>query len=65
MGLIGLIMTVISLILMIIWNELKYERLRNEVDTLKEKTTEILKAYYEEIDYLKDTLTEIREKTRE
>lgn len=65
MGLIGLIMTVISLILMIIWNELRYARLRDEVNTLTEKTSEILKAYYEEIDYLKDTLTDIREKTSE
>ena len=61
MGLIGLIMTVISLILMVIWNELRYERLRDEVDTLKEKTTEILNAYYEEIEYLKDALQETRE----
>ena len=65
MELIGLIMTVISLILMVIWNELRYERLRDEVDTLTEKTSEILNAYYEEIDYLKDTLTDIREKTSE
>lgn len=61
MGLIGLIMTVISLILMVIWNELRYERLRDEVDTLNEKTTEILNAYYEEIECLKDALQETRE----
>ena len=52
-------------VLWLVWNEWRYQSLRDEVDTLKEKTTEILKAYYEEIDYLKDTLTEIREKTRE
>ena len=53
------------LALWLVWNEWKYQSLKDEVITLKEKTTEILKAYYEEIDYLKDTLTDIREKTRE
>ena len=42
-----------------------FRRSKNKVNKITEKTTEILKAYYEEIDYLKDTLTEIREKTRE
>ena len=49
------------LALWLVWNEWKYQTLRDEVDTLKEKTTEILKAYYEEIEYLKDALQETRE----
>ena len=50
------------LALWLVWNEWKYQTLRDEVDTLKEKTTEILNAYYEEIEYLKDALQETREK---
>ena len=53
------------LALWLVWYEIRFQKLEDEVVTLTEKTTEILKAYYEEIDYLKDTLTEIREKTRE
>ena len=49
------------LALWLVWNEWKYQTLRDEVDTLKEKTTEILNAYYEEIEYLKDALYETRE----
>ena len=49
------------LALWLVWNEWKYQTLRDEVDTLKEKTTEILNAYYEEIEYLKDALQETRE----
>ena len=49
------------LALWLVWNEWKYQTLRDEVDTLKEKTTEILTAYYEEIKYLKDALQETRE----
>ena len=51
--------------LWLVWYEIRFQKLEDEVVTLTEKTTEILKAYYEEIDYLKDTLTEIREKTSE
>ena len=53
------------LALWLVWYEIRFQKLEDEVVTLTEKTTEILKAYYEEIDYLKDTLTEIREETRE
>lgn len=53
------------LALWLVWYEIRFQKLEDEVVTLTEKTTEILKAYYEEIDYLKDTLTEIREKTSE
>ena len=49
------------LALWLVWNEWKYQTLRDEVDTLKEKTTEILNAYYEEIKCLKDALQETRE----
>ena len=52
-------------VLWLVWNEWRYQSLKDEVITLKEEMTKYLKAYYEEIDYLKDTLTEIREKTRE
>ena len=52
-------------VLWLVWYEIRFQKLEDEVVTLTEKTTEILKAYYEEIDYLKDTLTEIREETRE
>ena len=47
-------------VLWLVWNEWRYQSLRDEVDTLKEKTTEILNAYYEEIGYLKDALQETR-----
>ena len=49
------------LALWLVWNEWKYQSLKDEVITLKEKTTEILNAYYEEIGYLKDALHETRE----
>ena len=42
------------LALWLVWNEWKYQ-------SLKEKTTEILNAYYEEIKCLKDALQETRE----
>ena len=48
-------------VLWLVWNEWRYQSLRDEVDMLTEKTTEILKAYYEEIEYLKDALQETRE----
>ena len=48
-------------VLWLVWNEWRYQSLRDEVDTLKEKTTEILNAYHEEIEYLKDALQETRE----
>ena len=47
-------------VLWLVWNEWRYQSLRDEVDTLKEKTTEILNAYYEEIECLKDALHETR-----
>ena len=49
------------LALWLVWNEWKYQSRKDEVITLKEKTTEILNAYYEEIEYLKDALQETRE----
>ena len=49
------------LALWLVWYEIRFQKLEDEVVTLKEKTTEILKAYYEEIDYLKDALQETRE----
>ena len=61
----GLIILWFMLIGLLIWDEIRFQKIENKVNTLTEKTSEILKAYYEEIDYLKDTLTDIREKTRE
>ena len=49
------------LALWLVWYEWRYQSLRDEVDTLKEKTTEILNEYYEEIKCLKDALQETRE----
>ena len=49
------------LALWLVWYEIRFQKLEDEVVTLKEKTTEILNAYYEEIDYLKDALQETRE----
>ena len=48
-------------VLWLVWNGWRYQSLKDEVATLKEKTTEILNAYYEEIEYLKDALQETRE----
>lgn len=61
----GLIILCLMLVGLLIWDEIRFQKIENKVNTLTEKTSEILKAYYEEIDYLKDTLTDIREKTRE
>ena len=61
----GLMILCFMLVGLLIWDEIRFQKIENKVNTITEKTTEILKAYYEEIDYLKDTLTEIREKTRE
>ena len=61
----GLMILCLMLVGLLIWDEIRFQKIENKVNTITEKTTEILKAYYEEIDYLKDTLTEIREKTRE
>lgn len=61
----GLIILCLMLVGLLIWDEIRFQKIENKVNTLIEKTSEILKAYYEEIDYLKDTLTDIREKTRE
>lgn len=61
----GLIILCLMLVVLLIWDEIRFQKIENRVNTLTEKTTEILKAYYEEINYLKDTLTDIREKTRE
>ena len=49
------------LALWLVWYEIRFQKLEDEVVTLTEKTTEILKAYYEEIGYLKDALQETRE----
>ena len=49
------------LALWLVWYEIRFQKLEDEVVTLKEKTTEILNAYYEEIEYLKDALQETRE----
>ena len=49
------------LALWLVWYEIRFQKLKDEVVTLKEKTTEILNAYYEEIEYLKDALQETRE----
>ena len=51
----------VLVVLWLVWNEWRYQSLKDEVDMLKEKTTEILNAYYEEIGYLKDALQETRE----
>ena len=61
----GLIILCFMLVELLIWDEIRFQKIENKVNTLTEKTSEILKAYYEEIDYLKDTLTDIREKTSE
>ena len=61
----GLIILCLMLVGLLIWDEIRFQKIENKVNTLTEKTSEILKAYYEEIDYLKDTLTDIREKSRE
>ena len=61
----GLIILYLMLVGLLIWDEIRFQKIENKVNTLTEKTSEILNAYYEEIDYLKDTLTDIREKTRE
>ena len=60
----GLGVLCVLLALWLVRYEIRFQKLEDEVLTLTEKTTEILKAYYEEIDYLKDTLTNIRDKTR-
>ena len=49
------------LALWLVWYEIRFQKLEDEIITLKEKTTEILNAYYEEIEYLKDALQETRE----
>ena len=36
-------------VLWLVWNEWRYQSLKDEVITLKEKMTKYLKAYYEEI----------------
>lgn len=56
----GLIILCLMLVGLLIWDEIRFQKIENKVNTLTEKTSEILKAYYEEIDYLKDTLTDIR-----
>ena len=61
----GLMILCLMLVGLLIWDEIRFQKIENKVNTITEKTTEILKAYYEEIDYLKDTLTDIREKTSE
>ena len=43
-------------VLWLVWNEWRYQSLGDEGEKKKEKTTEILNAYYEEIEYLKDAL---------
>ena len=57
----GLIILCLMLVGLLIWDEIRFQKIENRVNTLTEKTTEILKAYYEEIDYLKDALQETRE----
>ena len=57
----GLIILWLMLAGLLVCNEWRYQSLKDEVVTLREKTTEILKAYYEEIEYLKDALQETRE----
>ena len=38
-------------VLWLVWNEWRYQSLKDEVDTLKEKMTKYLEAYYEEIGF--------------
>ena len=57
----GLMILCLMLVGLLIWDEIRFQKIENKVNTLTEKTSEILKAYYEEIDYLKDTLQETRE----
>ena len=54
MELIGLIILAISLGLLLICNELRYERLREDFETFRELTLEALNKYQKDLDDLSD-----------